>query len=174
LRGWPEHRTFLLLGRVPSLLGSEFDFAVSLVGIAMEAQSVHVRVGLLDIRDLLTGEIGWKPLLPELVFAFNFALCLRGWGVKETNLIEPECRAELGQSVRGLGEENGVVIDVELERPAVGQECCGEEIQVGKKEFTFIEFGAHEEAAAIVEHVEHREVERTEWEPSVRGGVELP
>jgi len=174
LRGWPEHRTFLLPSRVPRLLGGQFDFAVSFVGIAMEAQCVHVRVGLLNIRDHLAGEIGWKPLLPELVFAFNFALRLRGWGVKETNFIEAECRAELGQSVRGLGEEDGVIIDVELERPAVGQEGGGKEIQVGEKEFAFIEFGAHEEAAAIVEHVEHREVERAEWEPSVGGGVELP
>lgn len=46
------------------------DFAMSLVGIAMEAQSVRVRVDILDIRDLVTGEVRLKPLLPELVLAF--------------------------------------------------------------------------------------------------------
>jgi hypothetical protein len=67
-----------------------------------------------------------------------------------------------------------VIIDVELERPAVGQEGSREEIQIGEKEFPIIEFGAHEEAAAVVEHVEHGEVEGAAWEPVVGGSVELP
>ena len=147
---------------------------MGLAQIAMEAQGVDVRVGFLDFSDLLAGEIRGKAPLPKLVFTFDFTLCLRCWSVKETNLIEAKGRAELGQSVRGLGEENGVIIDVELEWPAVGQEGGGEKIQVGEKEFSFIEFGAHEEAAAIVEHIEHGKVERAEREPPVGGGVELP
>ena len=67
-----------------------------------------------------------------------------------------------------------MIIDVELERPAVGQEGSREEIQIGEKEFPIIEFGAHEEAAAVVEHVEHGEVEGAAWEPVVGGSVELP
>ena len=173
-RGGSQDGAIVLLGHVPSFLGREFKFAVGLVGVAMEAQGVDVRVGFLNVADLLAGEIGGKPLLPELVFAFDLPLGLRGWSVKETNVIEAERRAELGQGVWGLGEKDGVIIDIKLEGPPVGEEGRREEIQVGEKEFAFIEFGTHEKSAAIVEHVEHREVESTAWEPVVRRGIELP
>lgn len=155
-------------------MGGEFEFAVRLVGIAMEAQSVDVRVGLFNVDDALAGEIGGKALLPELVFPFDFALCLGRWSVKETNAVEAQGRAELGQCVRGIGEEHGVIIDIELEGAAVSQEGCREEIQIGEKKFTIIEFGADEKTAAIVEHVEHGEVEGAAWEPVVGGSIELP
>ena len=73
-----------------------------------------------------------------------------------------------------MGEEHGVIIDIELEGAAVSQEGCGEEIQIGEKELTIIEFGADEKPAAIVEHVEHGEVEGAAREPVVGGSIELP
>jgi hypothetical protein len=155
-------------------LSGEFEFTMGLVGIAMEAQGVDVRVGYLDVDDALAGEIGGQALLPELVFAFDFALGLRGRSVKETNVVEAECGAELGQRVRGLSEENGVIIDIELKGSSVGQEGGGEEIKIGEKKFAVIEFGADEKAAAIVEHVEHGEVEGAAREPVVRRSIKLP
>ena len=89
-RGGSQDGTFLLFGDVPGLLGREFEFAMRLVGIAMEAQSVDVRVGLFYVGDALAGEIGGQALLPELVFAFDFTLGLRGWGIKEAYLVEGE------------------------------------------------------------------------------------
>jgi hypothetical protein len=94
-RGWSQDGAFLFLGQIPSSLGREFKFAVGLFGIAVEAQSVDVRVGFLDFGDALAGEIGWKALLPELVFPFDFALGLRGGSVNETNVVEAERRTEL-------------------------------------------------------------------------------
>ncbi|MDB6034219.1 MAG: hypothetical protein JWM16_4557 [Verrucomicrobiales bacterium] len=47
-----------------------------LIGIAVEAQGVDVGVGFLDFGNLLAGEIGREAFLPELVFAFDFALGL--------------------------------------------------------------------------------------------------
>jgi hypothetical protein len=52
-------------------------------------------------------------------------------------------------------EENTVIIDVELQRPPVRQEGGGQKVKIRKQEFALVEFGAGEEAAAIVEHVEH-------------------
>ena len=173
-RGGSQDGTLLLFGEVPSSLGGEFEFAMRLVGIAMKAQGVDVRVGLFHVGDALAGEIGGQALLPELVFAFDFALGLGSGSVTETNVVEGQGRAELGQGVRRLGEEHGVIIDVELEGAAVSQEGGGEEIQIGEQEFTIIEFGADEEPAAIVEHVEHGEVEGAAWEPVVGGSIELP
>ena len=52
-----------------------------------------------------------------------------------------------------------MVIDVNLQRSPVVQEHGGEEIQVGEQEFAAIDFGADEEAATIVEHIEHGKVQ---------------
>ena len=63
---------------------------MGLVGIAMEAQGVDMRVGVLDLADPLAGEIGGQPFLPELVFTFDFTLGLRSWSIKETNIIKAQ------------------------------------------------------------------------------------
>ena len=128
----------------------------------------------MNFRDAFAGEIGWKTLLPELVFPLDLALRLRRWGIKEANVVKAESRAQLGQSIRSLGEEHGVIIDVELEWPSIGQKGGRKEIQVGQKKLSFIEFGSDEKATAIIEHVEHGKIEGAAWEPVVRGSIELP
>jgi len=67
-----------------------------------------------------------------------------------------------------------VIIDVDLQGPAVGQEGGGEEIQVGEQEFPVIDFGADDDAAAIVEHVKHGKVQRAAGEPPMGRSVQLP
>ena len=94
---------------------------------------------------MFAGEIRWESALPELVLALDFSFGLRRWGIQETNVVELEGPAELGQGVGILGEKDGVIIDVDLQRLAVDQESGGEEIQVGQEEFSAIEFGTDEE-----------------------------
>ena len=53
-----------------------------------------------------------------------------------------------------MREKETVVIDVDLERAAVGQERSGQKIKVGPQEFALINLGAGEQAAAIIEHIE--------------------
>ena len=89
-RDRPQDRALLFFGNVPSALGGEFEFAMGLLGIAMKSQGIDVRVGFLNVCDGFAGEKGWEPLLPELVFTFDFALGLRGWGIKEAYLVEGE------------------------------------------------------------------------------------
>src|SRR5258708_1631095 len=125
----------------------------------MEAQSVDVGVGLFEFADLFAGEVGGETVFPKLVLAFDFAFGLRRWSIKEANVVELQGRAQLGESFWVLSEEDAVIIDIELEWASVGQEGGGEEIQVGQEEFAVIKFGADEQAAAIVEHVEHREID---------------
>src|SRR5713226_1536044 len=109
---------------------------------------------------IFSGKIGGETFLPELVFAFDFAFGLRGWGIKEANVVEFESPAQLSYSAWGFGEKDTVIIDVELQGTAVGQEGCGEEIEVGQQEFSVVKLGADEEAAAIVEHIEHGKIDR--------------
>jgi hypothetical protein len=67
-----------------------------------------------------------------------------------------------------------VIIDVDLQRSSVAQESGGEEIEVGQEEFSTIEFGSDEHAAAIVEHIEHGKVQRASGEPAMGRSVQLP
>ena len=173
-RGRPEDGSLLLLGNVPRALGGEFEFAMGLFGIAMESQGVDVKIGFMNFSDEFASEIGRKALLPELVLPLDFALGLRRWGITEANVVEAESGAKLSQSVGRLGEEHGVIIDVELEGSSISEKGGRKEIQVGQKKLSFIEFGADEKATAIIEHVEHGKIEGAEWEPVVWGSIELP
>ena len=140
---------------VPGLLGFPLEFAVDFVLVTVEAQGLDVGVGLIEIGDVFAGEVSGEAVLPELVFALNFALGLRCGRVKEAHAVEAQRLAELGEGVGDVGEEEGVEVHVELEGQAVFEEGGGEEVEVGEEGFALVEFGAGEEAAAIVEHVEH-------------------
>ena len=50
----------------------------------------------------------------------------------------------------------------------------GEEIQVGQKQFLLIDFGAGEDAAAVIQHVEHGKEDGRVGKPGVGRGVQLP
>ena len=172
--GRTQDGALFILGEFPGLLRGHAQFAMGFVGVAMESQSVDVGVGVFDLSDVFAGEIGREPALPELVFALDFSLGLGRWGIKETNVIELEGRAELGERIGILGEEHGVIIDVDLQRSAVDQEGGGEEIEIGQEEFSAIKFGTDKHAAAIVEHIEHGKVQRAGREPAMGGSVQLP
>ena len=129
------------------------------LGVAMEAQRIDVSIGNLDVRDVFTGEVGREAALPELVRALDFSFCLRRWSIKETNVVELERPAELGEGLGILGEKDGVIIDVDLQRSAVAQESGGEELQVEQEKLSAIKFGTDEHAGTIVEHIEHGKVQ---------------
>lgn len=166
--------TFFFFGGVPGLLGFHLEFAVKFMLVAMATQVGDVRIGLGEIGDVFAGEKGGEPVLPELVFPFDFAFGLRRGGVAEGDAVEVEGLAELGQGVGGVGEEEGMEVHVEFQRQAVFEEGGGEEVVIGQEVFVLVEFGAGEEAAAIVEHVEHGEESFAGREPAVGRGIELP
>ena len=140
----------------------------------MKSQSVDVWVGGFDFGNLFAGEIGREPALPELVLALDFALGLRRWSIKEADVVELERPAELGQRVGILREEQGMIIDVDLQRSAVDEESGGEEIEIGQEEFSAIEFGTDKDAATILEHIEHGKVQGAGREPAMGRSVQLP
>ena len=159
---------------VPSLLRGHAQFAMGFLGVVMEPQLVDVRVGSFDLRDVFAGKIRREAALPELVLALDFPLGLGRWGIQETNVVKFERGPELGQGVGISGEENTVIIDVELQWAAISQESGGQKIEVGEQEFPVVDFGAHKHAAAIVEHIEHGEVQHTGGEPAMRRSIQLP
>ena len=172
--GRTQDGALFILGEFPGLLRGHAQFAVGFVGVAMESQSIDVGVGGFDLGDVLTGEIRWESALPELVLALDFSFGLRRWGIQETNVVELERPAQLGQRIGIFREKDGVIIDVDLQGASVDQERGGEELQIGQEEFSAIEFGADEHTAAIVEHIEHGEVQSAWGEPAMGRSVQLP
>ena len=144
------------------------------MAVAVVAKIVDMAVGIFQIGDLFARKIGWEPFLPKLMFPFDFTFGLRSRSIEETNVIEFEGPAQLGERLRDLREKEAVIIHVELQRSAVGQEGGGQEIKVGQEQFPVIKFRADEKAAAVIEHVEHREVERELRKPGMRRSVQLP
>src|SRR5260370_20163609 len=140
----------------------------------MEPQSIDVDVRIIQFAMFFACEIGWEACVAELVFALDFAFGLGCGSIKKANVVELQCRAQLGEGLWVLSEEDAVIIDLELEWSPVGQEGGGQEIQIGQEELPVIDFGADEEAAAIVEHDEHGEINGVAGEPRVRGGIQVP
>lgn len=169
-----QDRAFLQSGQIPGALRGLPEFTVRFLGVVVQPQRVDVRVGVGQFGDLFASEIGREALLPELVFALNFAFGLRCWGVMETNVVELEGPAQLGERLRGFGEKEAMIIDVELQGSPVSEEGRRQEIEVGQEQFPVVEFGADKQAAAIVEHIKHREVDVGVGKPGVGRGVQLP
>jgi hypothetical protein len=88
------------------------------VFVAVDAQGVDQCVGRGEGGDVLGGEDRRQTLLPEVVEAFDFALGLRRGGVAQGDFVKAQRGTELGEGVRLLCEEKGVVIDIERERQA--------------------------------------------------------
>ena len=107
-------------------------------GVAMRPQGVDVWVGDFDFGDFFTGKIGGQAPLPVLVSPFDFAFGLGRGGIEETDVVKLERPAQLGQGVRIVGEKDTVVIDIDLQGAAVGQERGGQEVEVGEQEFPLV------------------------------------
>jgi hypothetical protein len=81
---------------------------------------------------------------------------------------------ELGEGVRSVSKEEGMVVHVEGQGQAVGLEGTGEEVQVREEGFPGVKAGAGVVAGGIVQEVEQDLFIRAVGEERVRGGVVLP
>ena len=116
------------------------EFAMDFVLVAMKAQGAHLEVGVFQVGDLLAGEEGGEAVLPELMFAFDFAFGLRCGGVAKAHAVDAEGCAELGEGVGDMGEEEGMEVHIEFQRQAAFAEGGGEEVVIGEERFPFVEF----------------------------------
>jgi hypothetical protein len=169
-----QRGAFFFEGESPGLLGRHFKFAVNFVLVAMEAQLVDLGIGLVEVGELFAGEVGREAILPKEVSALDFALGLRGGRVTEGDTVEVKGAAQLGERPWGLGKEDGMEIDVDLQRQAMFDEGRREQVEIGEQIFGFINFGGGKDPAAIVEHVDHGEGLEAAWKPGMRRGIQLP
>ena len=154
-------------GRFPNL-------AMALVGVAVGAEFFAQGVGGGEVGDGIRGEEGREAVLPVLMAALDLAFGLRGGGVAKAHAVKVEGFAELGERTGEVGEEEGMVVDVEGEREAVGEEGGRQEVKVSEEIFAFVKTRADAQTAAIIEHVEQREEVRVVGKEAVRSGIELP
>lgn len=115
-----------------------------------------------------------EAFLPVVVAAFDFAFGLRGWGVEEFDAVEVEGRAELGEGVRVVSVEEGVVVHVKGQREAVGLEGAGKEVEVGEQRFAWVEACAGVETRGVVEDFQEALFVCAAVEEGVGCGVVLP
>ena len=98
-----QDAALFLLSQVPGLLRFHLQFAVNFVLIAVQAQVVDMRVGLVNLADAFAGEVSWQALLPEEMTSFHLALGLRGRSVTETDAVEVQGLAQLGERFGFVG-----------------------------------------------------------------------
>ncbi len=169
-----QHGAFFFQGEVPGLLGFHFEFAVELVLIAMEAQGLNMGIGVVEIRNVLAGEIGGQTFLPEEMSALDFALGLGSRGVTESDAVEVKRLAQLSEGFGDMGEKEAVKVHVDFQGQSVFDKGAGEQIKVRQQVFLLIDFGGGKDAAAIIEHVDHGKGFWTVGKPTVGRGIQLP
>lgn len=155
-------------------VGSGAEFAVDFVSVGVGEELVEEGVGGFEGEDLVGGEQRREALLPVIVAAFDLAFGLWSGGVAQRDAVKVESLAELGEGVRRVSEEEGMVVDVKGEREAVGEEDAGEEIEVSEKVFSRVKTGARIAACGVIKNVEKGLFLRLAWEPGVGSGVVLP
>ena len=101
------------------------EFAVDFMLIGMRDELVQEVVGPDQFDDLVSGQERDEAFLPVVVAAFDFTFGLRRWGVEEVDAVEVKSLTELGEGVRVVGVEEGVVVDVEGQGQAVDLEDRG-------------------------------------------------
>lgn len=152
--------------------GSQFPMDFVLVDVRQ--QLVQELVGPFKFDDVIGGQEGWKAFLPVIMAAFDFALGLRSGGITKGHAVEVQRGAELGEGIRGVGEEEGMVVHIESQGQAIGLEGTGQEVEVSQEGFGVIEAGSDIVAGGIVQQIEEDLLVGGVGQEGMWGGVILP
>ena len=125
--GWggTEDGTVFSQSQGASGVWGDAQFAMDFVVVGVEEELVEQVVGSFDLEDVIGGQERGQAFLPVVMAAFDFAFGLGCWGEAQGDAIEVQSGSELGESIRDLGEEEGVVIDIEGQGQTGGQEDTG-------------------------------------------------
>ena len=165
---------FLGQGGLMCGVGGGAEFTMDFVVVGVGEEGFEQWVGGLDGAEVVCGEERREAFLPVVVAAFDFAFGLRSGCETQGDSVKVQGRSELGEGIWSVGEKEGVEIDVESEREAVGEEGAGEEIQVREQRLGRVETRAGVEASGVVKNVQKHLFVRTAGEERVRRGVVLP
>ncbi len=107
---------------------------------------------------MLGGKKLGETFLPEVMQTFDFAFGLWGGREAQGDLVEMQGGTELGEGIGLMGEEEGMIIDVEREREATSQKSAGEKVEMGQERLAWVESCQRNHAAVIIEDLQQREV----------------
>lgn len=155
-------------------VGSGAEFAVDFVSVGVWEELVEECVGRFEGEDVVCGEQGRETLLPVVVTAFDFAFGLGSGGVAQGDAVKVKSFTELGEGVGRVSVEEGMVVHLEGEREAVGEEDAGEEIEGREEVLGGVKTGAGVPACGVIEDVEEDLLLRLVRQPSVGSGIVLP
>ena len=141
-RGWPQHRALLGKGLEFGLVRGSAQLAMEFMLVGMRQELIQKAVSSIEFADAICSQQGGKAFLPVIVAAFDFAFGLGSGGEAEGDSVEVEGGAKLGEGVWGMGEEEGVVVDVECQGQAVEVKRAGQEVEVSQEGFCVVEAGA--------------------------------
>ena len=106
--------------------------------------------------------------------AFDSAFGLRRGRVEQVDAVEVERLAELGEGVRVVGVEEGVVVHIERQRQTVGLEDAGQEVEVGQEGFRRVKAGAGVEPRGVIQDLQEDLFVGVAGQPGVGRGIVLP
>ena len=174
VREGAQNRTFLAAGPLPGGLRGGADLAMLFVRVAMCAQLIEQWIGERECGDLLGGKEGGQTFLPVIMEAFDFAFGLRRGSVAQGDFVEAQGGAKLGKCLWSMGEEEGVVIDIEGQGQAAGGKGAGEEVEMSQERLARVEPRKGHDAAVVVN--DFKQVQRLAplAEPAVRRSIVLP
>ena len=93
--------------------------------VDVRQELVEQTVGAFEFQDAVGRQEGRQAFLPVVMTTFDFALGLGGGGEAQGDAVEVERGAQLGERVGVMGVEEGVVVDIEGQRQAVGWKVRG-------------------------------------------------
>jgi hypothetical protein len=154
--------------------GGAAQLTMDLLGISMGQELVQEGIGLAEAGDGFCGKERRPPALKVVVPALDFAFGLGRRGITQRHAIEVQAGAQLGESVGSVGEEQGMVVQVERQGQAVGTKGSLQEIQVSQERFARIELRADVEAGGVIQKVEQDMLLLLLGQPQMWGGIVLP
>ncbi len=104
----------------------------------------------------------------EVVRALDFSFGLRSGSEAQGDFVKAQGGAELGKGIWLVGEEKGVVIDVEGEGQATGGQSAGEEVEMSQETLAWVKPREREKSTVIVEQFEQRRL--CDWWANQRCG----
>ena len=170
----PQHGAFFGEGLLPCGVRGDGQLAVDFVLIGVGEELVEQVVGPVQFENAVGHQQRGQSFLPVVVAALDLAFGLGRGGVAQGHAVEVQRGTELGEGIRVVGEEEGMVVHIEGQRQAVGEEDAGEEVEVGQEGFAVVEASPEVVAGGVVEEIEQDLLVRTVRQPRVRAGVVLP
>lgn len=153
-RSGAQDGTLLSEGQLFGGVRGGAQFAVDFVLVGVRQQLVQELIGTLQFCDAVCGEQGWEAFLPVIVAAFDFTFGLGSWGIAEGDAVEVQSVAQLGECVGCVGKEEGMIIDIESQREAVGFKNAREEVEVSQEIFRAVQARTDIIAGGIIQQIQ--------------------